>query len=78
MNMNVLTQKDIEEMKSRIGSSECPFCGKRCSIGLSLNNGRLIYDTKTLCCDKRRESFMSELNDEYQKQIGIKASRFPY
>jgi hypothetical protein len=78
MNMNVLAPKDAEEIKARIESRDCPFCGKRCSISLSLNNDRLIYGTKTLCCDKRKESFTSELNDEYQKQISIKASRFLY
>jgi hypothetical protein len=36
--MNVLTQEDIQEIRNRIESLSCPFCGKNCQIELYLEN----------------------------------------
>jgi hypothetical protein len=75
--MNVLTQGDVKEIKSRIESGSCPFCGQSCQVELSLSNDAIVPDTKTICCDKRKSVFLSELNNEISKQINLKISRIP-
>jgi hypothetical protein len=77
MNMNVFTQEDIEEIKSRIESLKCPFCGERSQVELSLDGDNVVYGTKMMCCDKREASFSSELNNEILKQINLKVDRIP-
>jgi hypothetical protein len=75
--MNVLTQEDVKEIKNRIESISCPFCGESCQIELYLKNDVVIPGTRRICCDKRESSLFQELGNEISRQMDLKMNRFP-